>query len=275
MNNKTIEENETKGQIRIGLFDQDIKEYHATNAISSTNLREFMNSKKKFMSRMNGQMVREETDAFRIGSAVHCSILEPKKFTELFQVLPEINRRTKEGRLEYEQLNIGASANGVTLLTADQMELVKGICKSVDEDSISKDLLLNTQREMSARVKLSNDLLVQCRPDALKPGFLIDIKTCLNVSKFPYEMKSYGYHLQAAFYYFILSSIMPEEHADSSFYFIAVEKSVPYEVKTYGIDNMTLRFLVDEHIKPNLIKIKKFMDDPSVEENEIEWLNIL
>ena len=264
-----------KGQVKTGLFVEEINKYHATDAISSTNLREFLSSPKKFLHRMSGKMEREETDAFRVGSAVHCSILEPELLNKNFQVLPEINRRTKEGREVYAKLMGDAAVTSVTLLKQEQMDMVYGITASVMAEPIALELLEGTQREMSARVRLSNDLLVQCRPDALKPGCIIDVKTCANVSKFPYEMKSYGYHIQAAFYYFILSSIMPEQHGESAFYFIAVEKGDPYEVKLFGLDNTTLKFLVDEHIKPALINIKKFIDEPSSTSQSIEWLNIL
>lgn len=267
-----------KRAARPGLFEEDIKIYHATKAVSSSNLREFMRSPKKFM--YNWESVskeeREPNDAFSIGSALHGIVLEPGKFNDEFVVAPEINKRTKSGREEWDAFKL--QNIGKTLLTLEQLTIVKGMHESIQGDEMARELLKDTVPEMSARVMLSNDLLVQCRPDAMKAHHIIDVKTCNDVNKFQWEVKSYGYHLQAAFYHFILSSIMPKEYGESNFYFIVVEKSAPYEVRHFAIDNDTLSRITNEEIKPSLLKLKRYLDhgkDTDGPLQEIQWLNIM
>ncbi len=49
--------------------------------------------------RLNTQ---EETEALRIGSLFHALVLEPKTVDERYAVAPKVDRRTKEGKQEYE-----------------------------------------------------------------------------------------------------------------------------------------------------------------------------
>lgn len=265
-----------EGKAQIGLFDEDINTYHSTDAISSTNLREFINSPKKFEYNWLNGREKKDCEAFKIGSALHCKVLERHKFKDLYKISPDIDRRTKDGRETYARLMKENEENNVTMITEDQLSLVEGMALSIDHDPIALSLLQGTDRELSARVMLSNNLLIQCRPDAIKENHIIDIKTCTNISKFCYEIKAHGYHLQAAFYYFILSSLFPREYEESNFYFIAVEKTAPYEVKVFGIDNQTLRLIVSEQIKPALINLKNYLDGHIDSASQIiEWINIL
>lgn len=44
----------------------------------------------------------EETEALRIGSLFHALVLEPKTVEQVYIVAPKVDRRTKEGKLEYD-----------------------------------------------------------------------------------------------------------------------------------------------------------------------------
>ena len=258
-----------------GLFSEPIEEYHNQRAIGSSLLRTFMKSKAQFWNLwLNGDS--KKTDALRIGSALHCLVLEPEKFNDGFAVGPEgVNRRTKVWAQFCED------NEDKETLTADQMVLVKGMANSIKASGLASGLLEGSHKEQSARVKLTNGMTIQCRPDAIKQNAVIDIKTCCSVNKFNYEVKSFGYHVQAAFYYFILRNIMPEEYENADFYFIAVDKTDVNEVLVTGIDNASLRLIVDDVIKPTLADIKRFFDEfrdinkQAIFQKEVNWLNVI
>lgn len=264
----------TKSQAQVGLFEESINIYHEADAIGSTALRLFMESPKKFdYYREHGS---KDSVAYDIGRALHCLVLEPELFSDCFAIEPAINKRTKAGKEEYEIFK--ARNEDKTLLTEDQLELVESMAKAVLGDALAKALLADAEKELSARVNLSNGLLVQCRADAIKSDHIIDLKTCQNVNRFKYDMTSHAYHIQAAFYYFILSSLYPEKWADASFYFIVVEKSAPFEVGIFGIDNATLVVLVEDYIKPALHNLKTHLENESKDSDnslqKIDWLNV-
>ena len=64
---------------------------------------------------------REDTKALRVGSALHKLVLEPDTFGAEFAVKPEdINRRTKEGKAEYESFQLANA--GKIILDSEEME---------------------------------------------------------------------------------------------------------------------------------------------------------
>ena len=269
-----MENKDIFSQARTGLFEEDIEVYHGTKAISSTLLRLFMKSPKKFSHAWEGKQERVETEAFRVGSALHCMVLEPKEYPKRFVVAPEINRRTKAGRDEWEMFLV--NHEGKEVLKYEQYEQVLSMAEAISKDGLASGLLEDTKREMSARVTLTNGLVIQCRPDAMKAGHLLDVKTCVDVGKFKWEMKSYGYHLQAAFYYFLMSRLFPEDYGEANFYFLAVEKSSPWEVKVYGLGYDNLQMIVEQYIEPAFHNLKDYLYERDINEaGEIEWLDIL
>lgn len=257
-----------------GLFEEPIETYHASGAIGSTALRLFMESPRKFEHYLeNGT---NKSTAYDIGSALHCLVLEPDNFDDRFISEPPVNKRTKTGREELEAFK--SKHEGKIFLSPDEITLVIAMAESIGTNYRCCDLLSETDRELSARVGLSNDLIVQCRPDAIKDRHIIDLKTCQSVNRFRYDISSHGYHLQAAFYYFILSSLYPERWGCSDFYFLAVEKSPPFDIGIFGLDNPVMVKLVEENIKPALYKLKNYLDNESKDTREtlqeVEWLNI-
>jgi len=264
--------------INTGLFEEDINVYHSRNAIGSTHLRTFMNSKMMFANLFFNNF-EVKTDALVVGSALHCYILEPKLFSNRFAVYPSnIDRRTKAGKEEWQNFN--AENADKDLLSADQLLQVYKMAGNIKNHNLASQLLKEIEVEKSARVELSNGLLVQCRPDAIKDNCIIDIKTCQDINKFKWDIKSHRYDIQASFYYFILSSIYPERFKESDFYFIAVDKTQVNDVKVFGVDNVTLNNILEKEVKPAIKDLGNFLQ--SVEDlskykpfqEEIDWLNL-
>lgn len=259
------------------LFTEPIDQYHMSGALGSTHIRTFIESKNKFIHLMNNPLGKTGA-ALDLGSALHCLVLEPQEFYKRYCISPEFDRRTKEGKENYEIFS--HENEHKMILKKDQYDMAKTMCSNIMENKMANGLINGCSMEQCARVKLSNGLDIQCRPDAIKKDHIIDIKTCQSIKDFKWDIKKNRYDLQAAFYYFILKSIDQDSFYNACFYFIAVDKSDINEVKVFGIDNDTLNDIVERQIKPTLIELGIFLKEIEdiktykYEQTEIEWINI-
>ena len=76
------------------------EDYHAdTSAISASGLKLFMRSPAHYYATYldPNRIERSPTPAMRVGTATHCAILEPERFSAEYIALPEGLDRRKEG----------------------------------------------------------------------------------------------------------------------------------------------------------------------------------
>jgi hypothetical protein len=91
------------------------------------------------------------------------------------------------------------------------------------------------------------------RPDFLRKGhILVDIKTTRDaeVGAFAKDIAFYSYHLSAAYYLDVVSSVLGQNYSD--FIIIAVEKVAPYGVSVLHLDQGTIdagRFLYKKALR--------------------------
>ena len=71
------------------------KDYHALDRVSNSYL------DKLAIYPAKAKVTTTDTEAMAIGRAFHVYILEPGLFPKEVVILPEINRRTKDGKAEY------------------------------------------------------------------------------------------------------------------------------------------------------------------------------
>lgn len=180
--------------------------------------------------------VREETPALRIGSAVHCAVLEPARFAADYVTAPACDRRTKAGKealAEFEAANAGK-----TVLSAEDAQLCTLLALSAQAHPRAASLLRYGQPEVSA-LWTDAEFGVRCRAriDWLTAhGWVLDLKTTQDASRaaFARSCASYRYHVQAAWYldgYLAASGELP-----LGFVFLAIEKAPPYAVALYELD---------------------------------------
>ena len=62
---------------------------------------------------------REETKALRMGSLIHCAVLQPELLNEKFVTAPECDRRTKDGKATYEAFQSSLKP-GMTIVSAEE-----------------------------------------------------------------------------------------------------------------------------------------------------------
>lgn len=258
---------------------ETIEAYHANPAISHSKLECYRRRPalyfKKYVAKTLPQP--EETGAFRLGSAVHCAILEEHQFCKRYVLRPDCDRRTKEGKIQFAEFS--AEHAGKTLLDADEMAQVKAMREAVAAHPIASQLLYDGQAEMTWRKAQANALgALQCRTDWFSSlgcevsefqPYALDIKTVESLDSdafrnFERAAFSYGYHRQAGFYLPLINEIF--QWAVSRMYYVAVEKCEPYGVAVYKLSDDAIARGQDENIA-DLLRLKR-----SLETND--WPNI-
>jgi exodeoxyribonuclease VIII len=143
--------------------------------------------------------------ALIMGQAVDTLVFEPELWDKEFIIAPEINRRTKAGREEWESLIDGCSKSNRTLISnADHFEALQ-TAKAIRTNPVMVDILSSgkTQQTFIWRDP-ATELLCKCRSDWYdeKTKTIYDLKTALDGSPeaFSKAIANFGYHIQAAFY---------------------------------------------------------------------------
>ena len=122
-------------------MSESIEQYHANAAISHSKLECYRRRPalyyKKYVAKTLPQP--EESGAFRLGSAVHCAVLEEKEFASRYVLRPDCDRRTKEGKIQFAEFS--AQHAGKTFLDADEMAQVIAMREAVAAHPIASQLL--------------------------------------------------------------------------------------------------------------------------------------
>ena len=226
------------------------EQYHANEAISHSKLELFRRRPISYYRQFIAKTVArpETTEAFRIGSAAHCAVLEPATFWDRYALRPDgIDRRTKDGKAafaEFEAANVGK-----TVITQDEAGAVQEMKAAVQLHPLASQLLAAGQPELSWRVQPSGSLALQCRTDWFNPAgcelsqgrpYVADLKTVESLDSdafrnFERACFNFGYHRQAGFYLPLITEIVGSPVFN--FFFIAVEKVEPYGVAVYRLSD--------------------------------------
>jgi exodeoxyribonuclease VIII len=203
-------------------------EYHADPAISASHLHAAAISPHHYWSRYRdpSRPVLQPTAAMRLGSLVHCAVLEPDELSKRYAICGP--RNTKAGKEQAAELE----AAGIEAVTASDMETAMAMAASVRYGhQAAAELLRTGQAEQSFWWDdKPTGLRCKCRPDWMTGSTLVDLKSTADASPrgFAKSVAQYRYHVQANHY---LAGTGAER-----FVFIAVEKSFPYACAVYELD---------------------------------------
>ena len=247
--------------------------YHANDAISHSKLELFRRRPISYYRRFIARTVArpETTEAFRVGSAAHCAVLEPTTLLDRYTLRPYgIDRRTKEGKIAFAEFE--AANSGKTIMTAEEFAWVHEMNAAVQLHPLASQLLAAGQPELSWRVQPSGSLALQCRTDWFNPAgcelsggrpYVADLKTVESLDSdafrnFERACFSFGYHRQAGFYLPLITEIIGSPVFD--FLFIVVEKAEPYGVAVYRLSDAATARGHDETIT-DLIRLQACIKD--------------
>ncbi len=216
----------------------------------------------------------EQTKAMILGSAFHDSILLPETFESSYFIEPKFNKRTKEGKAEYEAFlkeNVGK-----TPLEENDFDRIIAMRDKVLLHPVAKKILNGAIFEQSCFSRdTETDIDIKCRPDILRleDCIIADLKTTQDASplEFSKSIANYCYDKQAAFYCDILSKITSAPF--TTFIFIAVEKNPPHEVAIYDANEAMIQ-IGREMYRRDLNKLKAWIDGKESEGYPVHIRNI-
>ena len=260
-------------------MNETIEQYHANPAISHSKLECYRRRPALYYKKYVAKTLPppEDTSAFRLGSAVHCAVLEEKEFSARYILKPDLDRRTKEGKSAYAEF--AAQHADKTLLDADEMQQVVAMREAIAAHPLASQLLADGLPETTWRKEQPNALgALQCRTDwfsslgcELSDGkpYALDIKTVESLDSdafrnFERAAFNYGYHRQAGFYLPLINEIF--QWSVAKMYYVAVEKTEPYGCAVYTLSDDAIAKGQDENIA-DLVRLKR-----SLETND--WPNI-
>ncbi len=153
----------------------------------------------------------KETPAMRLGTAVHCCVLEPEQWEARYRIHVK-----------------GARDDGRIALTPDEWTKCLAIREVVWNHPTCQDLFWEGFAERTAYwIDPETFLLCKVRPDWSRGRVLVDLKTAADASPagFTWAVRRYLYHLQAAYYVDGWEAAGGEPVKE--FIFIAIEKEPP------------------------------------------------
>jgi exodeoxyribonuclease VIII len=212
------------------------QEYHRKTEYISKSLLDLVHkSPAHYKAYIEGEK-QAPTSAMNLGSLVHSVVFNQDNYA----VLPECDRRTKEGKAIYESF-MAESEDKELFVSLKDYELALNIRNAVLAHSKAALLLEQGQAEIPIFGKIA-DLDAKCKVDFLntKYNVCIDLKTTTNSApnEFVKSVWNYRYHVQAAFYIDILEA---NNIQCEGFVFIAVEKTAPFAVACYVIEDADIQ----------------------------------
>lgn len=242
------------------------KDYHEGEGISKSGLDLIARSPLHYIEAKNSP--RKETTDMLLGTVFHAAVLEPDVFNDRYVAAPEgIDRRTKAGREEYAAFELEVIEKGLTVVGKDVIETALAMRDALWRDGSAATLLYGLQgkTELMGRSEMSvywEDKEVQekacywsepckCRPDFFNSdGIVVDLKSTTDAreSEFARSVAKFRYYVQNAYY---MDGLKAAGLCPREFVFIAVEKTPPYGVNVYILDNEAVSMGRDKY-KANL-----------------------
>lgn len=224
------------------------KEYRSLDAVSRSDLWEANKSPLhyKYQAEFGN---KKDSKALVFGSLVHKLVLEADKFDDEFAIAPNVDRRTKAGKEEYDRFLI--ESEGKMIVTLEDYEIACAMAKVVQNHPEASRLLYEGKPQYEQSFTwLDSQSGINCkiRPDCLNEldgqKYIIDYKTTDSCADGHFERsaKKYGYQLQVGMY---SEGMFNQDFDDYKFIFIAQEKTEPYAVRIYDVDDSYRDFGMD------------------------------
>lgn len=222
--------------------------YHSSKitsepSVSSSGLRTLWSkSPKHFFARWpynpayDAEVDSEESAAFTIGRAAHHLYLGEDDFSLQFIERPEKLNSIKDGWVSWNGNRTEAiafmkqqKAAGRTVLTANDVKIIKGMARSLADEPLAVDLLQGAVEQTLIAKDPDTGIWLKARPDVIptSDGMFADLKTTPSVVDIDLKMtlRKYGYNQQGALIWEVCEMLgMPFD----GFVLIFIEKKYPF-----------------------------------------------
>ena len=218
--------------------------YDGIQALNYSGSKELLKSPAHYQAYLHKE--REETKALRMGSLIHCAVLQPELLNAKFITAPEVDRRTKEGKEAYAAFQTSLQP-GMTVVSAEESaecHLIAAAAKhTLERLGVTFDateLMFTTDY---------NGVQLKCAIDGVAGDYLWDLKTTEDASPSGIlkAIRSYRYNLQAYFYRLCFESAF--ERRMLGFRFLFIEKQPPYATAVVEIGPELMSYAVADFEK--------------------------
>lgn len=215
-------------------------EYRRHPAVSRSELWKLHESPEKF--RYYQEHPEEPTPALLLGQVFHKLALEPETFHKEFAVAPEVDRRTRDGKLQWEAYL--EDTQGKASIPADMMAQAQAMREALYAVPFARKLLDGPRELPFFWTDTQTGEGCKCRVDCLNTRYsrpiIVDLKSAADAGtdSFTRDAIRYGYDFQAAMYQ---EGVERNIRQRPTFVFIVVEKDPPYAVNILQADELLLR----------------------------------
>lgn len=209
------------------------REYREAEGISRSELFKIARSPMHFKYAMENPT---DSASLAFGRALHKYVLEKEDFGNDFIILPEINRRTKDGKAEYERYQLEAFANDRELVSRADMTVIMEMYEAVMAHPVARALLSGEHEKDFFWTDAATGEKCKCRPDCMTEynglKYIVDYKSTDSCEDGHFERscRKYGYKFQAGMY---TEGVFQNTFEQYGFAFVAQEKNPPYAVRVY------------------------------------------
>lgn len=245
---------EQEQNLKLGLVTETNNEYHSDlSAISKSRLAKMSVCPKYF--KWCEDNPSEPTEDLIVGSAFHKWVLELDTFDDEFVISPDFNKRTKEGKAQYEAFIQGA--NDKQVITQEQFDIITDMKNAIRSNKYAVQLLKGVHEQSMYGVDDLTGERIKTRPDSYhiievynddgeleeKRLLIVDLKSCRNAmyDDFCRDVVKYHYDLQAYMYSLNASKVLNIPMDKIDFIFIAVQKTEPYLINILQADEFVLQ----------------------------------
>jgi exodeoxyribonuclease VIII len=234
--------------IQEGVYtDLSNEEYHGhKESISRSALMDFSISPYTYWANhINpNRPIKEKTPQMEFGSAFHTIILEPKKFNEIYAVMPPKVLLKDVGRELYDSYKLitqAIEASNKIILSPGEMDVLLDMKIRLNSNKEAMALIEGARIENSFFWQDEHSgLLLKARPDILHENMIVDLKTCSDACPraFQSAMVLGGYHLQGAMMRDGVEAL--EGNRINKVINICIETKYPHNMAIYIIDEFAI-----------------------------------
>jgi exodeoxyribonuclease VIII len=176
---------------------------------------------------------RKETEALRIGTALHAAVLEPDTFAKRYVAQPDLgDGRTKAGKEARAQW-LASVPPGALVIDAEDHDLVKRCAAATLAHPEVRNLLRGGRAEEVVNwTDAESGLACKGRLDYIAPSYLLDLKSMRaeTLPEFARAIAGRLYHGQVAFYFDGAAAARLLDPTRAQVFVIGVQTVEPYDV---------------------------------------------
>lgn len=228
----------------LGLFEGiSNQDYQTSAGISSTTVKYADKAMVLYHQVMQGNVPFKESEAMRLGTAVHKLTLEALDFSKEIAVSKKFGRKKAD---QEEKAEFYAEHQGMTIIDSDQYEKCRRMRDSLMSLPDVAIIFESGKPERSGyyidKGRDGTGMLCKYRPDWRTDWCLFDIKSTTDISsgKFSRTVNDFGYHISAAHYLDGDKITTGTDHGQ--FIFGCVESEPPFLAITYTLGAKSLEF---------------------------------